>query len=383
MLTAFRTTRRAVLAGLLTLTASAASAGAEPASVNDIARFLAGLPLSAGSPLEPLTRGPGWQRHAAQLDAAWKEIEQRQLGRIRVWAARYLPEPQPVLFYMFSGPDFLYANAFYPSASTYVLSGLEPVGNVPELMSLPHGSMLRGLNQIRESLATVLSFSFFITEDMKAKLNAGEFAGTLPILHVFLARAGKTIRETSFLRLDKEGVELPVSSRAAASGANGARITFSDGDGRTQTLYYFSTDLSDGGVRQSGFLKFCERLGTGDGLIKSASYLLHLGSFSKVREFLLANSATIVQDDSGIPIRYFAADRWALQVFGTYRAPISIFSQHRQEALAKLFRKGEATPIDFGIGYRWRPHEANLLLAVRRQARADNDRGWGIDPWKD
>ncbi|HXG46847.1 MAG TPA: hypothetical protein VNO52_04420, partial [Methylomirabilota bacterium] len=168
-------------------------------------------------------------------------MEQRQLARVRAWAAKYLPGPQPVLFYMFSGPDFLYADAFFPNASTYVLSGLEPVGSMPELMRLPHGSMLRGLNQIRASLGTVLSFSFFITEDMKAKLNAGEFAGTLPILYVFLARAGKTIRETSFLRLDKEGAELPVSSRATASGANGVRITFSDSEGRTQTLYYFST----------------------------------------------------------------------------------------------------------------------------------------------
>ena len=28
-----------------------------------------------------------------------------------------------------------------------------------------------------------------------------------------------------------------------------------------------------------------------------------------------------------------------------------------------MFR--DAAPIDFGIGYRWRPHESNLLLAVK------------------
>ena len=35
------------------------------------------------------------------------------------------------MFYMFSGPDFLYANAFFPNASTYILCGIEPVGPVP------------------------------------------------------------------------------------------------------------------------------------------------------------------------------------------------------------------------------------------------------------
>ena len=36
------------------------------------------------------------------------------------------------MFYMFSGPDFLYADAFYSKATTYVLSALEPVGSVPD-----------------------------------------------------------------------------------------------------------------------------------------------------------------------------------------------------------------------------------------------------------
>ena len=34
-----------------------------------------------------------------------------------------------------------------------------------------------------------------------------------------------------------------------------------------------------------------------------------------------------------------------------------------RESYADLFRR--AQPIDFGIGYRWRTHETNLLLAVK------------------
>jgi len=37
------------------------------------------------------------------------------------------------MLYMFSGPDFLYANVFFPEATTYVLSGLEPVGGMPDV----------------------------------------------------------------------------------------------------------------------------------------------------------------------------------------------------------------------------------------------------------
>ncbi len=38
------------------------------------------------------------------------------------------------MYYMFAGPDFLYANIFFPYANTYILAGLEPVGQVPDLL---------------------------------------------------------------------------------------------------------------------------------------------------------------------------------------------------------------------------------------------------------
>src|SRR4051794_18988205 len=96
----------------------------DPASANDTARFLAGLPPSAESPLTPLTRDPSWQRHARFFDTAFGQLEQRQLSKIRSWAAANLAAPQSTMFYMFSGPDFLYADAFYSNATTYVLSAL-------------------------------------------------------------------------------------------------------------------------------------------------------------------------------------------------------------------------------------------------------------------
>jgi hypothetical protein len=150
--------------------------------------------------------------------------------------------------------------------------------------------------------------------------------------------------------------------------AHGVRIVFTGQDGRVQTLYYFSTNLANDGVASSGILKFCERLGAGDSLIKSASYLLHSGKFSKIRDFLLAHSASILQDDSGIPVRDFDRQKWQLQPFGQYRGPVDVFPQNYQPRLRELFQN--ATPMDFGVGYRWRPRESNLLLAVRKDATA-------------
>jgi hypothetical protein len=116
-------------------------------------------------------------------------------------------------------------------------------------------------------------------------------------------------------------------------------------------------------VRNSGFLKFCETLGPGNSLIKSASYLLHAGNFTTVRNFLLANSATVIQDDSGIPLADYDPRKWRIFPFGRYAGPIDKFPNMYQPAYAELFRRSQ--PMDFGIGYRWRSFESNLLLSIR------------------
>jgi len=99
-------------------------------------------------------------------------------------------------------------------------------------------------------------------------------------------------------------------------------------------------------------------------LLKSASYLLHKSHFAKVRKLLLDNSETIVQDDSGIPLAYFERRRWRFLAFGRYEAPIPMFANFYQPRMAELFQS--ANPIDFGIGYRWRKNESNLIVAQKQ-----------------
>jgi hypothetical protein len=352
---------RIVALGLAVMLAVVPARAADTVTADDTARFLAGMMPSADSPLIPLTRNPAWQQHARFFDQAFAQLEQRQLSKIRAWSETNLAAPRPTMFYMFSGPDFIYADAFYSKATTYVLSALEPAGSVPDLTRLSRGDIGAALYSVERALSSVLSFSFFITKKMKVDLHAGEINGTLPILYVFLARSGKTIRSVTPVVLDENGV---VSTEGGGKGAvRGARITFAGNDAVERTLYYFSTDLSNSGVSASGFLKFCKALAPGNSLLKSASYLMHAGNFTVVRDFILKNSATIIQDDSGIPLVYFNQKRWRFFPFGRYAGPIAEFPGRYQESYADLFRR--AQPIDFGIGYRWRTHETNLLLAVQ------------------
>jgi hypothetical protein len=353
----------AVVAAVVLATAPGTANAADSVTADDTARFLAGMMPSADSPLMALTKDPAWQRHARFFDSAFGQLEQRQMSKVRAWSDANIAVQKPTMFYMFSGPDFLYANAFYPKASTYVLSALEPPGSVADLTRVPRGGVDAALANVEHSLGSILSFSFFITKKMKVDLHEGQVNGAMPLLYVFLARSGKTIKNVSTVALDDKGTAYFANENPGSSATRGLRIVFAGSDGVEKTLYYFSTDLSDSGVKASGFLKFCATLAPGSSLIKSASYLLHSGSFSAVRDFILANSATIIQDDSGIPLGYYSPKKWRFFPFGRYAGPIAEFPSRYQQSYAELFRR--AQPMDFGIGYRWRSYESNLLLSVR------------------
>ena len=157
------------------------------------------------------------------------------------------------MFYMFSGPDFLYANAFYPKAKTYVLAGLEPVGTVPDLTKLRAAASASALYNCRPRSARSCSYSFFITKQMSSDLRAGpahrhaadalRVPGALGQDHP-RGHPGHARREGR----RATGTRAPGTERRRAA----CRIVFAGSDGEARTLYYFSTDLSNGGVEAAG-----------------------------------------------------------------------------------------------------------------------------------
>jgi hypothetical protein len=335
------------------------------AGPNDVARFLAGMPVPENSPLAPLTRDPAWQEHAAFFEKEFSKLNLRQLQKLRAWQETYLPEslqPVPVAFYMFSGPDFLYVDQFFPKASVYVLCGKESMGPPPDPLLI--ANLAGALGNLENAMKSSLETTYFITKDMKIDLQQQNLNGVLPILYAYIARADKSITNVTFGSLNGSGA----FQEGERGSIPGVRIRYTDNQsGNSQTLYYFTTDISDGGIKSTpGFLKFCERLGRGASFLKSSSYLMFESGFGAIRNFILEHSNIIVQDDSGIPLAYLDSNKWSLRFFGVYLGPIELFKQHFQPKLQELFAQGNPPPVDFGFGYRWNWKEANLMVAERK-----------------
>src|SRR5205807_3511014 len=190
-------------------------------------------------PLAPLTHNPAWQEHAAFFEKEFSKLTLRQLQKLHAWQETYLPEslqPIPVAFYMFSGPDFLYVDQFFPKASVYVLCGKESMGPPPDPLRITN--LAGALHNLEDAMYSSLRFSFFITKDMKVDLQSQELNGTLPILYVFLARADKSITDVTFGSLSSGGQFQ--SGGAGTGGTPGVKIDYIDNhSGQHQTLYYF------------------------------------------------------------------------------------------------------------------------------------------------
>lgn len=335
--------KRPVLSTVLAL-ALTSLAQAAP-SADDLAKFVAGMPVRDAN-LAAREKDSSWISHASTLDKKWTKMDQRQLVHVRDWAAGNpdVARVSGTVFYTFSGPDFLYAQTLFPHASTYILCGTEPVGSVPDITQMQPQHVAADLANLRVGLETMLTTHYFITKDMRVDLTRGTISGTLPILYFFLARTGCTIRS---VKLAGPSVE----------------IDFNGPSGKSQTLYYVKTDLSNG-AGNGQFLGFCKRHAPGASLIKSASYLMHGDSFSTVRNWLLANSSLIIQDDTGIPFRAFDSRRWNVRLFGVYDGPIGLFRDHYQPDLAAAYQRTPGAPLGFAFGYAWQVPKGVLIQAT-------------------
>lgn len=337
---------------------------ADSAALNDAARFLAGMEAVGGrDAFKRLRDTAEWRSHATRMNSAWSSFNAKRGQPVAAWARSELGDLRAAgsVFYPFSGPDFLFAHLFYPNAETYLLCGLEPCEALPQWNSLTPFDVAVGCDGLYASLQTVLQHSYFITKDMRADLQATRFRGVLPVFLVFLARTGNTVESVDAVRLDGNGVPSLIPS---AGSTPGLQIRFR-GNGRSKRIFYFAQNLSNGACKPGGpFLRFAGSLGRPAALVKSASYLMHEGDFSNVRNFLLTQCRGIAQDPSGVPYRHFVEKGWKLSLYGNYLGANDPFEEYPQYDLINAYHQSgqSVRTIPFGIGYLTDPRTTCLMV---------------------
>ncbi|MEM6402709.1 MAG: hypothetical protein AAF757_21170 [Cyanobacteria bacterium P01_D01_bin.116] len=335
---------------------------AKSTKLTDTAKLLAGMEVGSESPLAKVQQVSSWNSHQNYYKNAWSRLENQQLAKVRKWREKELQAinaKSPIVFYPFSGPDFLYSFSLFPKAKKMILVGLEPVGSVPDFAKLSANESAAALSKARSSLSEILQFSFFRTNDMKVDLRK---QGVLPILYVFMARTNNRILNLQYIGLDKNAKVKQFEKGMVP----GLKIAFvPQGESEPRTLYYFSTDLSnDGLTKHPELTQFVSQLNEPVTYLKAASYLMYNGSFSGIRDTILATSSHVLQDDSGMPLKSFDSAKWDLEFYGNYSRPIGLFSSRYQADLRRVYASNkDIQPLDFGIGYKFNVNQSNMMLA--------------------
>lgn len=337
---------------------------------------MSGLAGKAGSTYSDLEQTPEWQTYAKDMQSAWSRASERRITPVEEFQTRELknhPVNADYVFYPFSGPDVIYPQLFYPEGTTYVLAGLERPGSILGPEGYARETLAAQLNGIRRGSASLFDRTFFITDEMSNQLRGQLVDGVLPVALMLMTRMGNEVVNVRYVSVredgELEGLQGPQDKRSASP--DGFEATFRrQGSGQIRRLYYFRVDLGFALGQNGTFLKFLDRNGTPEVLIKSASFLLHSPNFARLREYLLSKASRITQDDTGVRYSTYLERQWKLRLFGHYSPPGPPFAHRYQEDLDAAFQP-PAIPgkLGFAMGYGAHRHPSHLIVAEPLTAR--------------
>ena len=306
-------------------------------TADDFGRFIAGMPGTPGSPFASLEAGTAWQAHRERLDTLWQRADVALITRLRAFQKQELNQDgvrAAPIFYPFGGPDALTVTSLFPQSPVYVVVGLEPSGTLPTVREMEKTDLPKYLAETRETISSELSRSFFITHQMDQQFRGQVTDGLLQPILQLLVRTHNTVLGLRYVRLDDDGkiIERATTYRAPGRfGNKGIELQFqNEADRSLHTLYYFTVNLADDRLRENKpFQTYLSHLNGFTTLLKATSYMTHRDQFSLIRNSVLANSGAILQDDSGIPYKWFQSAVWNVQLYGAYDRPYRKFPLFR------------------------------------------------------
>ena len=346
-------------------------------SANITALFLAGMDLPTNNNLEKFTQTAFYKLYKKEFSIRWDLFQKPNLDKMRSWWKEKISLTyNKGILYPFSGPDIMNVLTFFPDGDTYIMFGLEPVGTIPIPYAKSDAELINGLNAIKKSLHTIFSVNFFKTIDMAEDIKKNSFCSISSLLMIFLAKCGYTVIDAKNITIDKQSSLVPwEASDAKINWKNppasqripGIEVRFKKGDGKTQVVRYFNLNVVDENLKKlPNFIQYLTNNMPYATMLKSASYLMHNDyiKFTKIRAAILDSSDFIIQDDSGIPIKYFKNSEWNVAMHGVYNKPISLFSNRYQIDLKEAYKSSTGV-LPFSYGYYYKKDASNLLTAKK------------------
>lgn len=335
--------------------------------LTETAKYIAGISCEKNT-FQDLQKKSFYATHEKFTTATWKEMVDSTLNPMIKWATEkniISTNDTGTCFYPFSGPDFLFADQFFPNCRTYILMGLERLGSITDIRKLNDQQLNDYLSSIRNSQRYLLKSGYFVTSHMGSDFSKSILNGNIHLMSYFLVKTGHKIISIKYGNIIKDGT----FSYSNLNNSHGLEVKFfREGDAQIKTMYYFSMDVADYKIKsKSEIEKFIESFPAMNTYIKSASYIPAHKNFAIVRSIIIDNSLKIVQDDTGVPIKNLDEKIFEINLWGTYTKTISDLSWGYQPELKKaLEQSGNNYDLPFKISYNGNYGEGMILYARRK-----------------
>jgi len=318
-----------------------------------------------------------WEKYHNHVGAAFSKMEEIRLDPMRKWMDSISVDnlnDTSLLFYPFSGADFLHAYYLFPEANDYILMAKEKIGEIPDINSMKNNELETYLDAVDKSLMDIYKRSYFITKRMiNDTRTGGELNGLLPLFYWFIARTDHEIIDVSSVFVDSSSVlkEKSINTESPTGSIEGVKFIFRKiGSDKVKSMTYFNCDISNKGfVKNPEFKQYLSSIRSCNSFVKSASYLMHYKTFNEIKDLMQEKSNLILEDDTGIPYESFDSLKWDINLYGLYVMPVKDFSQTRfQKDLNNAYSHEDKYrgKLPFSLGYHWGSKAQNQMLYIKK-----------------
>ena len=347
-----------LLPTLVLLTLAAHAAAADPAPVAPGEDFLAEgqllLRVAACGSSEPLPAalshndaalGAKLQavvdKHCKSLAPYMEKFRKAYFGDAQAWLKKLEPANLPsTVVYPFGGGDLISALVAFPDATEITTISLELAGDPRHVMALAPAELDKALGAVRTEIGALI----WVGSNSSINLSDGQ-RNPLPeqlTSHLLgLSTGGYELVGMRYFGLDEQGAihylthaEIDAdtkdgkslrgnwkSPKFAQSFANVELKFKKPGETTVRVHRHIAWNLGNEYLKpHPEVIKHLEAKGKITMMTKGASYLLWLGDFSTIRQYLLDHLVWMLSDSTGIPPNL--AKGMEQEVYGTFGAPI-------------------------------------------------------------
>ncbi len=345
--------------------------------IQDRALLLAGMAVSGEYSERPeiqaLLNHPFYRAHARKMNDFWHSVEVQRINKIVPWRQKHIGAnvKNRTALYPLSGGDFLNLHLMYPQADRYVMLAMEKPGQMPDPTDLTEEQLRGSLLSLQHMLGNIVRTGYFFSRLMNQHMNPEKYGiyGTMPTVAIFLVRLGHSLESIGRTCVNDAG-EL-VEKVDSPCRLSGYRIRFRERTtGLHKEVIYISARIDNSlfsPEKPEG--RFFRGLGRTAVMMKAAVYLLHSSNYRQAAQYFLDQADVIIQDDSGLPYRYFDPNVWHTELYGVYVGPprLAGTGYYPQPDLRKAFLKADGPlPFEFGYGQVSASKKSGLILAYRK-----------------